>query len=67
MALKPNFLVEFHGKQFDHNDIIKAVKDQWVAEGKLLKDLKTLDVYFKPEESACYYVANDEQKGSFNV
>jgi len=67
MALKSNYYAEFQGKQTDYADLLKAVKEKWVAEGKLIKDLAKLDIYFKPEEAVCYYVANGSEKGSVNV
>jgi allophanate hydrolase subunit 1 len=67
MALKTTFYAEYQGKQTDYNDLVKAVKEQWAAEGNLIKDLVKLDVYYKPEESTCYYVANDKKNGSLNI
>jgi len=67
MPLKPNYYAEFQGKQTDYADLVKAVKDKWAADGKLIKDLAKLDIYFKPEESVCYYVANEKESGSIPV
>jgi len=65
--LKQNFYAEFKGSQTNYGDLVKIVKERWIADGNKLKDLVKLDIYFKPEESACYYVANETHKGSFEV
>ena len=58
--MKTSFYVEYAGKQVEEKDIIARVKELWVADGNKVKDLKTLNLYFKPEENAAYYVINDD-------
>lgn len=58
--MKTSFYVEYAGKQVEEKDIIARVKELWVADGNKVKDLKTLNLYVKPEENAAYYVINDD-------
>ncbi|MED9932346.1 MAG: DUF6465 family protein [Catenibacillus sp.] len=58
--MKASFYVEYAGKQVEEKDIIARVKELWVADGNKVKDLKTLNLYVKPEENAAYYVINDD-------
>ena len=65
--LKPDVYVEINGVQTDIQVLVETIKDIWKNEGNLMKDLKRLEVYFKPDEQMCYYVANGESKGQFEV
>ena len=53
--MKTNVTVEYAGNQYEENDII--------AGGKKIKDIKSLHIYIKPEETAAYYVINGEASG----
>jgi len=65
--MKTSFFVEFYGKQAEDKDIIARIKEIWVADGNKVKDIKTLNVYAKPEEDACYYLINDDIKGKIQL
>ena len=60
--------VQFAGKSYAQADLVKIAKDVW--EYDLLQkpaDLKSVELYVKPEESLVYYVMNKEITGSFNI
>jgi hypothetical protein len=65
--LKTEAFVEYDGKQIAFKDLEKIAKEQWVSDGGLVKDMKTLNLYFKPYESACFMVVNGDDKGSFQI
>ena len=65
--MKTNCYVEYHGKKELYQTMIDAVKSTWRANGGKVKDLNNIDLYYKPEEGMCYYVINNEEKGSFQV
>ena len=67
MALKTNLYVEYQGNQTSSKDILAAAKKVWVEQGNKVKDLKTVDLYVKPEEKAVYYVFNETQNGKFDL
>lgn len=67
MAMKANVYVEYQGKKTACKDVLAAAKKVWVDGGNKVKDLKTVDLYVKPEENAVYYVFNDDQSGKIDL
>ena len=65
--MKVDFFVEFRGNRIDHNTLVTKIKELWKLNGNLVRDIESIEIYFKPEEGMCYYVINDQDKGSFNV
>ena len=65
--MKTSFYVEYAGKQVEEKAVIAKVKELWVADGKKIKDLKTLNLYVKPEENAAYYVINENVSGKIEL
>ena len=65
--MKSNFYVEYYGKQIDQAALIKEAKSIWTKSGKKAADLKSLNLYVKPEENTAYYVFNDDETGSFVI
>ena len=64
MAMKKTLFVQYNGKQVEEKEIVASVKAAWVEAGNKVGDIKTLDLYIKPEEAAVYYVINETEKGS---
>lgn len=62
--IKVKAVVEFAGKQVDEKDIFANVKKAWTKSGKKVGDIKTVELYIKPEDAAVYYVINKTEKGS---
>ena len=65
--MKSTFYVEYYGKQIDEASLIKEAKAIWTKSGKKAVDLKSLNLYIKPEENTAYYVFNDDESGSFVI
>ncbi len=65
--MKTAFYVEAFGNQAEEKDIVAKIKEIWVAEGNKVKDIKTLNIYAKPEDNAVYYTINDEVEGSIEL
>ncbi len=66
--MKSTLNVEFGGNQVESKEILAKAKAVWVdadGQARKVKDLKTVDLYVKPEENAVYYVFNGEETGSF--
>ena len=61
--MKTSFYVEFAGKQIEEKALVAKAKEICSAEGNKIKDIKTLNIYVKPEENAAYYVINDTVSG----
>lgn len=62
--MKVKTVVEYSGRQVDEKDIIANVKKAWTKSGKKVGDIKSVDLYIKPEESAVYYVINKTETGA---
>lgn len=63
--IKVKAIVEYYGKQVEEKDMIASVKKAWTkASGKKIGDIKTMDLYIKPEEGAVYYVVNGTDTGA---
>lgn len=67
-ASKQTVTVQFSGKSYSTEDLVKIAKDVWVYDlGGKEKDFKSVDLYVKPEENSAYYVINGEVTGSFSI
>ena len=63
-AMKMKTFVEYNGKQVEEKELIASIKKVWVEAGNKVGDIKTLELYIKPEEATVYYVINETEKGS---
>lgn len=61
--VKTTLFVEYYGKQVEDKAIIASVKKAWTKSGHKVSDIKTMELYVKPEESAVYYVINKTDTG----
>ena len=60
--------VQFEGKSYTTEDLVKSAKDVWKYDLKQkVSDFKSVEIYVKPEESLAYYVINDDVTGSFLI
>ena len=65
--MKTDMYVELDGNQVACKQLVEKAKEVWKESGGKVKDLTHLDLYYKPQENACYYVMNDDMKGDFQV
>ena len=61
--MKTSLFVEYADKQFADKDIIAAVKKAWTKAGHKIGEIKTMELYVKPEDDAVYYVINKTESG----
>lgn len=67
-AVKAIVNLQFSGKSYTEEDLIKIAKDVWKYDlGNKSADFKSVELYVKPEESRAYYVINGETTGSFAI
>ena len=67
-AVKETIYLQYLGKEINKDDIVKQVKEVWTKQMKnKVGDLKSVDLYLKPEENAVYYVINGDVTGSLNI
>lgn len=62
--IKVKAFVEYYGKQVEEKEMIARVKKAWTKTGKKVGDIKTMELYIKPEEAAVYYVINGTETGA---
>ena len=51
---KTSLFVEYNGNKVEDKAIIAAVKKEWTEAGNKVGEIKTMDLYVKPEEAAVY-------------
>lgn len=59
---------QFSGKSYTPEDLLRSCKDVWKYDlnGKE-EDIKSIELYVKPEENTTYYVINGDVTGSFFI
>ena len=65
--MKTNLVVEYCGNQISEKELIASIKREWVESGHKVGDIKTMDLYVKPEEAATYYVINGTESRKINL
>lgn len=65
--MKTELYVELNDRQVECGQFTEKVKDIWKASGNRVKDMKSVQIYYKPTESAVYYVINGTERGKFTV
>ena len=66
--LKSSICVQFGGKSYSQEDLIKIARDVWKYDLKQkVGSLESVELYVKPEENMVYYVMNKEFTGSFYI
>lgn len=64
--VKSEITLQFSGKSFSQEELIKIAKDVWQYDlQRKAADLTSIELYVKPEENVAYYVMNKEFTGSF--
>ena len=66
--LKSSICMQFGGKSYSQEDLIKIARDVWKYDLKQkVGSLESVELYVKPEENMVYYVMNKEFTGSFYI
>lgn len=66
--MKSEITIQFAGKSYTQDDLMKIAKDVWRFDLKQkATDLVSVELYVKPEESLVYYVFNGTECGSFAI
>lgn len=65
--MKTNVIIQAYGLEISESEIIAKIKEKWVAEGNLVKSIKSLVMYVKPEEKKVYYIINDTINGNIDI
>lgn len=66
-AIKSTLYVQYDGKEHTEKDLVAMVKKAYVKLGNKAADIKTIDIYLKPDESVAYYVINGVGSDDFKI
>lgn len=67
-ALKEDLHIQYSGKAYSQEDLMKIAKDVWKYDlQQKASALNSVKLYVKPEENVVYYVMNDEFTGHFAI
>ncbi|MDR2546009.1 MAG: DUF6465 family protein [Lachnospiraceae bacterium] len=60
--------IEFNNKSYTQAELVKSAKEVWKHDiGKKAGELKSIELYVKPDEEKVYYVFNNDVTGSFPI
>ncbi|MFL0267120.1 DUF6465 family protein [Candidatus Clostridium radicumherbarum] len=59
-SLKPELFVEFYGKQVSYEKMLEQIYTELEAKIEMLK-VKSLKLYYKPEENKVYCLVNENE------
>ena len=67
-VVKEEVNFQFSGKSYTSEDLLRITRDVWKYDlnGKE-EDVKSIELYVKPEENTAYYVINGDVTGSFFI
>lgn len=65
--VQTTLVVEYQGRQIEEKDIVAAVKKVWTQSGNKVGEIKTMELYVKPEDSAVYFVINGSETGKADI
>ena len=67
-AVKETLTLQFAGKEYTTEALVKIAKDVWKYDLKQkVGDFKTVELYVKPEENRVYFKINGEVTGDFGI
>ena len=67
-VVKEEVNFQFSGKSYTSEDLIRITRDVWKYDLKgKEEDVKSIELYVKPEENTAYYVINGDVTGSFFI
>ncbi len=58
--------LQYMGKEISKDDLVQQVKADWAVDHKEA-DIKSINLYLKPEDNAAYYVVNDSFSGKIDL
>ena len=61
--IKTEIVLQYGEKEVNTKDMIAAVKKEWTKAKNKVSDIKSIELYVKPEDYAVYYVINGDTTG----
>ena len=68
-AAASNVVLQYGDKSVSYEELVQNMKNKWTYDyGRNVSEIKSMELYVKPEEDRVYYVVNDgEESGSFGL
>ena len=67
-TIKTNIVLQYGSESTTREELVQKAKDAYLNEtGKKASDIKSLDLYVKPEENKVYYVVNNSETGDYDL
>jgi hypothetical protein len=67
-ATKTNIVLQFADKSVTYDTFVENAKNVWQYDmGRKVSEIKTLELYVKPEDGKVYFVVNGEVHAEFNL
>lgn len=68
VSVKESLCIELADRSYSKDDLVKIAKDVWKYDLKeKANDMKSIELYVKPEENKVYYVFNGNISGNFDI
>lgn len=61
--IKTDVVLQYGEKEVNTKDMVAAIKKEWTKAKHKVSDIKSMELYIKPEEYAVYYVINGDTTG----
>ena len=61
--IKTEVVLQYGEKEVNTKDMIASVKKDWTKQKHKMSEIKSIELYVKPEDYAVYYVINGEHTG----
>lgn len=61
MKMKNEIFIQINDREVNTKDIVDKIKDNWKKEGKLIKNLKDIKIYFNIKEQTIYVIINNKE------
>ena len=65
--IKTEVVLQYGEKEVNTKDMIASVKKDWTKQKHKISEIKSIELYVKPEENTAYYVINGDVTGSFFI
>ena len=68
-AHSANIVLQYGERSVSYDELVQNMKNKWTYDyGRKVGDIKSMELYVKPEEGRVYYVINEgEESGSFDL
>lgn len=67
-SIKSSMVLQVLGKEISEKELVAQIKKAWTSQFKgKIKDIKTIDIYVKPEDNRAYFVINGSSDPAYFV